>query len=151
MFDIVKRLLGPTAAGGAAATSRADRILVAACALLLEMAAIDGEFSTEEQEAILAILEHDFGVSGSEAADIMEAAQAERTGSIDLWRFTNVINQSYAEADKIRVIETIWKVIYVDGRLKGHEDHLVHMLAKLLHLTHTQLIEAKLRIKNSIG
>ena len=153
MFDIVKRLMGqdnaPAKAGGA--PSGTDRILTAACALLLEMAAIDGEFSAEEQQAVLAIMRQDYGVDAGEASDIMAAAQAERARSIDLWRFTNIINQHYSRDDKLRVIETIWKVVYTDGRLNGHEDHLVHTLAALLNLSHPDLIEAKLRVKKAQG
>ncbi|MEN6473674.1 MAG: TerB family tellurite resistance protein [Syntrophaceae bacterium] len=153
MFDIVKRLLGQdnaqTKTGGAPAG--AESILTAACALLLEMAAIDGEFSAIEQQAVLAILQQDYGVDANEASDIMAAAQAERARSIDLWRFTNIINEHYSRDDKLRVIETIWKVVYADGRLHGHEDHLVHTLATLLNLSHPDLIEAKLRVKNAHG
>lgn len=153
MFDIVKRLLGqdnaPAKAGSAPAGS--DRILTAACALLLEMAAIDGEFSAEEQQAVLDIMRQDYGVDDGEASDIMAAAQAERARSIDLWCFTNIINQHYSQGDKLRVIETIWKVVYTDGRLHGHEDHLVHTMATLLNLSHPDLIEAKLRVKKAQG
>ena len=153
MFDIVKRLMGPdnapAKAGGA--PSGTDRILTAACALLLEMAAIDGEFSAEEQQAVLAIMRQDYGVDAGEASDIMAAAQAERARSIDLWCFTNIINQHYSKADKLRVIETIWKVVYTDGRLHGHEDHLVHTLATLLNISHPDLIETKLRVKKARG
>lgn len=149
MFDIVKRLLGPNTTDTGAKPAPAERILTAACALMLEMAAIDGEFSPAEQQAILTILEQDFGVDASEAGDIMAAAQAERQRSIDLWRFTNVINQHYSQVDKLRVIETIWKVVYTDGRLHGHEDHLVHTLATLLCVSHTELIKAKLKVKNA--
>ena len=153
MFDIVKRLLGQDngIVKTTAVPAGADRILTAACALLLEMAAIDGEFSAEEQQTVLAIMQQDYGVDASEASDIMAAAQAERARSIDLWRFTNIINQHYSREDKLRVIETIWKVIYADGRLHGHEDHLVHTLATLLNISHPDLIEAKLRVKNARG
>ena len=153
MFDILKRLLGQEGAQTKtdSAPSGADRILTAACALLLEIAAIDGEFSAEEQQAVLAIMQQDYGVDAREASEIMEAAQAERARSIDLWRFTKIINQNYSRDDKLRVIETIWKVVYTDGRLHGHEDHLAHNLATLLNLSHPDLIEAKLRVKKAQG
>ena len=61
MFDIVKRLLGQDNGSTKAASAPAgtDRILTAACALLLEMAAIDGEFSAEEQQVVLAVMQQD--------------------------------------------------------------------------------------------
>ena len=68
--------------------------------------------------------------------------------SIDLWQFTNLINQNYSTDEKLQIIETMWKIVYADGRLDKHEDYLVHKLSNLLRLTHKQLIDAKLRVKN---
>ena len=151
MFDLVKRYFAKENENSKASGSRGDpgRILVAACALLLEIASIDGEFSAEEQDCILSILVNDYKLNESDAASLMEEAQAQRERSIDLWRFTNLINMNYSDEDKIRVIESVWKVIYADGRLDGHEDNLVHKLADLLGIPHSELIEAKLRAKAS--
>ena len=150
MLDLVKKYFSqngrpPVSTGGA----DSKRILVATCALLLEMATVDGEFSSEEQDVILHALTSTYGMNRDEAQAIMEAARAELKGSIDLWRFARIINREYAEDEKIQVIEAVWRVIYADGRLDGHEDHLVHRLADLLRLSHSQLIDAKMRVKNS--
>lgn len=150
MIDLFNKLFSktgdsPASQGGAGH----DRILVATCALLLEMATVDGEFSSEEQDVILHALTSTYGMNRDEAQAIMEAARAELKGSIDLWRFARIINREYAEDEKIQVIEAVWRVIYADGRLDGHEDHLVHRLADLLRLSHSQLIDAKMRVKNS--
>lgn len=125
------------------------RIMVATCALLLEMATVDGEFSSDEQDVILQALTSTYGMNKGEAQSIMEAARSELKGSVDLWQFARIINQEYSEEEKIQVIEAVWRVIYADGRLDGHEDHLVHRLADLLRLSHGQLIDAKIRVKNS--
>lgn len=150
MIDLVRKFFGNgTNAQAATRDAGRNRIVVATCALLLEMAAIDGEFSGEEQDAILAALTSTYGMNGEDAQSIMEAAREELKGSIDLWGFARVINRDYSEEEKIRVIETVWRVIYADGRLDGHEDHLVHRLADLLRLSHGQLIEAKMRVRNA--
>lgn len=150
MLDMVKGYLTKKAMKGSPHDQpNPERILIATCALLLEMAAIDGEFSPEEQDIIISILKKDHRLGDEEALSIILEAQAQRERSIDLWRFTSLINQNFSEEEKERLIETIWKVIYADGRLDGHEDHLVHGLAGLLRLSHKQLIEAKLRAKRA--
>ena len=151
MLDLVKRYFTKNNENRPASTSPEDprRIMVATCALLLEIAAIDGEFSADEQEVILSILKKEYSLSENEAASLINTAQAQREQSIDIWRFTKLINQNYSEEERIRVLELVWKVIYADGRLDGHEDHLVHGIANLLRLSHSQLIEAKLRAKGS--
>jgi uncharacterized tellurite resistance protein B-like protein len=76
----------------------------------------------------------------------MKAADDELERSIDLWQFAKLINENYSTDEKIKVIETVWQVIYTDGVLDKHEDYLVHKLAKLLRLSHKQLIDAKLKV-----
>jgi uncharacterized tellurite resistance protein B-like protein len=149
MFEAVKRYFSNNNAHSPEQAKKADaqHILMAACALLLEIASADGEFSEDEQGVILSLLEKRYGLCGDDAAELIKAAQAERGKSIDLWQFTNLINQNYSEDDKIGIMETIWKVIYADGRLNGHEDYLVHNLANLLRLSHAQMIDAKLKAK----
>jgi uncharacterized tellurite resistance protein B-like protein len=126
---------------------RPHDIRIATCALLLEMSHIDGEFSTMERERITSILKRNFDLSDEHAITLLEASNEELKGSVDLWQFTNLINQNYSIEEKIQVVEMVWDVVYADGKLDKHEDYLIHKLATLLRLTHKQLIEAKLRVK----
>ncbi|MFY9398617.1 MAG: TerB family tellurite resistance protein [Desulfomonilia bacterium] len=150
MIDLVKRILGVGRSPGAAETKDqgGHHIVVAACALLLEMANIDGEFTEEEGRIILSYLER-LGLEKDKAESVIQSARRELEQSIDLWRFARVINRHYSEEEKLKVIETVWKVVFADGRLEKHEDHLAHSLGRLLRLDHSQLIEAKLRVKGS--
>ncbi len=128
---------------------RPHDIRIATCALLLEMSNIDGEFSALEKESIISILKRNFDLSDEHATTLLEASNEELKGSIDIWQFTNLINQNYSIEEKIRVVEMVWDVVYADGKLEKHEDYLVHKLATLLRLTHKQLIDAKLKVIKS--
>jgi len=146
MMDLIKSFFGKDRN----ADSAGGRDLegpVAACALLLEMAHVDGEFDESEKESIVSILKRNYDLSDEYAEEIMTTAQAEIEGSIDLWRFTHLINENYTIEEKIHLIEMVWKVAFTDTRLDKHENHLVHRLAELLNLDHKQLIDAKLRVK----
>ena len=125
---------------------RTHDVRMAACALFLEMANIDGEFAESELDAILIILQEEYELSEKHAAELVQKTEKELEESIDLWSFTNMINQNYSEEEKIRVVELLWRIVYVDGKLDKHEDYLVRKLARLLRLNHKKLIEAKLRI-----
>jgi len=122
------------------------RIQLATCVLLLEIAHSDDRFSKEEEEHIVEILKEDFQLSNEYAAELMELAHQERKESVDLWQFTNVIDNNYSREEKERVVETFWKVVYTDKQLDAFEDHLIHRLAKLLNLSHKQLIDAKKKV-----
>jgi uncharacterized tellurite resistance protein B-like protein len=121
-------------------------VRIAACALFLEMARVDGEFSDEERSRILGILEKEYGLSDRDALALIQATDRELEQSIDLWQFTKRINQRYSDEEKFGIIHMLWKIVYADGSLDKHERYLVQKLSGLLRLSHEELIEAKLRV-----
>ena len=148
MIDLVKKFFNKTQGTSSRDAAGGDThdIRVATCAILLEMAHIDEEFDAAEQERILDILKRHYQLGDAYADTLLQTADQEREGSIDLWRFTRLINQHYSLEEKFRIIEMIWKIAYEDGRLDKHEDYLAHKLADLLHIDHKRLIQAKLRV-----
>jgi len=151
MINLKKRLLKK----GKAETElpvwdESQRIQIATCVLLLEMAKSDDEFSSLEKKTVTAILRREFQISEEVIEELMEIAQRKREESIDLWEFTHLINKNYSREDKIRVIENAWKVIYADKKLDKYEDHLIHKLARLLGLRHSELIERKLKVLDQV-
>jgi uncharacterized tellurite resistance protein B-like protein len=130
---------------------KSHNIQIATCALLIEMANIDDEFDQAEKERIIEIIQSVYKLTDKEIDQLMDLARKELDNRIDLWGFTNLINQNYSAQQKKEVIETIWEVVYADGRLSAHEDYLVHKLYKMLGLTHKQLIEAKMKALEKKG
>lgn len=150
MIDIVKQFFskGAKNAPNGQKEGESHDIRIATCALLLEMSNIDGEFNELERENIISILKKDYQLSDEHAASLLEISNEKLAASTDLWRFASLINRNYSIEEKVRIIEMVWGVAYADGNLDKHEDYLLHKLAKLLRLTHKQLIEAKLNAKN---
>ena len=152
MIDLVKKFFGKMTKNGSTGREESFHdIRIATCALLLEMSQIDGDFSKSERESILSAIRKDYHVSDEHAAAILEAADEELKGNLDLWQFTNLINRNYTPEEKIEIIEMVWRIAYTDGKLDKHEDFLVHKLADLLHLTHRQLIDAKIKVREIMG
>ena len=148
MIDLVKGLFAKSRGAGPADQGKtaSHDIRLAVCALFLEMANIDGEFSGSERDHVISLLKRRYGLPDEHILELMEASKKELKGSIDLWQFTNLINQNYSREEKIQIIEMVWEVVYADGRLDQHEDYLVHKLAKLLRLTQKDLIDGKLKV-----
>lgn len=147
MLDILKKVFGnEQETGDENDQSSGHDVRIAACALFLEMANIDDEFSENEQQEIIDILQSEFDLSREHAEALSEAAQAELDDSLDLWKFTNMINVNYSREEKIRVVELLWKVVYADGKLDKHENYLMHRFSRLLNLKHSELIDAKLAV-----
>ncbi|MGR3221280.1 MAG: tellurite resistance TerB family protein [Candidatus Anammoxibacter sp.] len=148
MLNIVKKFFGKKddRNSGIADEDKSQKIMVATCALLLEMANIDGQFSDSELDNILSTIKNDYRLSDENAAELIKAAKEELEDSTDLWRFTNLVNQNYSAQEKNKIIEILWQVVYADGILDQHEDYLIHKLAELLHIPHKELINAKLKV-----
>ncbi len=125
-------------------------IEVATCAVLLEIARIDEEFTDEEQQIINNILRKNFSLTDEEVEDLVKLTSEELKQSSDLWQFTNTINKNFTKDQKVQLIEHIWQIIFSDKHLKGHEDHLIHKLQTLMWLDHKDLIDAKTKVKKEL-
>ncbi len=123
-----------------------QEIYLATLALFWEMAYIDGKFSTEERQRISLIFTKEYGLDKNNLEQLTRMAEQELKESHDLWKFTNLINRNLNHSEKIRIVELIWKIIYADGKLDSYEDYLIHKLARLLNLAHSDLINAKLKV-----
>ncbi len=154
MLNIFKELLKK---GSGRASETKDENLgpekelqVATCALLMEMAHADDEFSPEEEKRIENLMRDHFDIPPETFTEIKAISDKRRAESIDLWHFAKVIKNNYSAAEKEKVIEMIWAVVYADKKLDAHEDYLVHKLATILDLEHKQLINAKLKVLKEI-
>ncbi len=69
---------------------------------------------------------------------------------MDLFSFTRYMNNNFSKEEKIEVMESVWRIIHIDGQLEAHEDHFAHKLANLLRLTHGELIDAKVKARTQL-
>lgn len=140
---VSERLVPPASEPEGPATNGASRVQLAACALLLELAHADGEFSTEERRHIENTLIRHFGLDEATGAELLRLAEAERSQSLDHFQFTRLIAAEYDLGQKMVLAEVMWGVILADGRLSDHETHLVRKLASLMDLEPAYLAQAR--------
>lgn len=124
-----------------------DDILVAVCALLVEMARIDEQFTAAEMDTILGELIERYGLSRAHAQNIVAEADRALENSLDLWQFARCINTDYTIAEKLELVDTLWRIVYLDGKMDAHEHYLMSKLKNLLHLDNEQLIASKLKMR----
>jgi uncharacterized tellurite resistance protein B-like protein len=127
-----------------------DRVQVATCVILLEVATSDEEISSEEKATISEILKRRFQLPPDAIEELMDLAAEKREASVGLWQFTNLINETFSREQKMRVMEAAWEVIYADEKLDKYEDYLARRLSKLLRLHHEEMIEAKLKVRGKV-
>jgi len=121
---------------------------LAASVIFLEMAAMDRDIAEVELLEISKILQTQYSLTDLEAAEMLKNAEIARKSAVDIFQFTRSINEICSRADKQMLMEQIWRIVYADGRLDKHEDHLAHKLARLLHINHQDMIDAKLKARS---
>ena len=148
MIQFFKRILGesPEKSGEVAGPDKEKEAIVAVCALFLEMGRIDETFTKAEMTQVLSLLTKKYGLSREHADALIKEADRELEESVDLWQFARVINEQYSVAEKEKLIERLWQIVYVDGKMDQHEHYLMNKLSNLLRLSHKQLIDAKLKV-----
>jgi uncharacterized tellurite resistance protein B-like protein len=123
--------------------ARHKQVQLAACALLLELAYADDEFSAEERRHIESTVGRHFGLEETDVAELLRLAEAERAQSLDHFQFTRLLAAEYDLGQKMVLAEVMWGVILADGRLSDHETHLVRKLASLMQLEPAYLAQAR--------
>ena len=130
--------------------NREERTRIAAGVILLEAAHADHECTGEELNHVVETLRTDFELSEKHAGELLELAHRARSRAVDLFEFTNHINNEFSKEEKKAVLEAVWRIIHIDGQLEKHEDYFVRKLTQLLRLTHKDMIDAKLEARKQI-
>ena len=153
MIKSLKRFFNPPETGRTVDSGRDTEhdIRIATCALFLEMARIDEKFTAEEMDTVLSIMKEKYGLSQEHTDALVAEADRELEESVDLWQFARLINENYSIDEKIEIIETLWQMVYVDGKMDEYEHYLMGKLKNLLRLSQDQLIGAKLKVLKSGG
>jgi uncharacterized tellurite resistance protein B-like protein len=138
-----ERLVDAGASTPHRASDRHSRVHLAACALLLELAHADEEFTAEERTHIESTMARHFGLQQSEVTELMALAESERSQSLDHFQFTRLIASEYDLGQKMVLAEVMWGVILADGRLSDHETHLLRKMASLMQIEPGYLAEAR--------
>jgi uncharacterized tellurite resistance protein B-like protein len=142
---------GPAVSGDTdAVEAERHQLHVAACALLLEIAYADDEFSDPERHHICAVLQRHFDLDEETANALIEIAEAERSHAIDLYQFTSLIRQHYDLGQKTLLAEIMWGVMLTDGEVARHEGYMLRKIANLLELEPGYLAAAGNRARRAL-
>ncbi len=132
-------------AGGAQPADGEHRLRLATAVLLVEVMRADASFNERECAAVQAALVEKFALAPDEAERLVELATATAREATDLFSFTSRLNDSFSDAQKLRIVELMWSVAYADGHLADHERHVMWRVADLLHVPQGAYVLARQR------
>ena len=114
-------------------------------ALLVHTAKIDENYEDKEREIIKKTL-IELGAESSNVDKVVSNAEVIEANSNQKLDFTKEV-KNMSEGDKIKIIESLWKIIYSDNSADIYETNLMRRLAGLLYIDAKTMCELKKRIK----
>ena len=119
---------------------------LAAVALLVHAATIDGDMSASERDKLHAMVKRRFNLDDAVADELIDKATHAEHEAVDLYHFTSLLNRVLDDEGRARVIEMMWEIVYADGRRDELEDNLLWRAADLLGVSQRERIELRQRI-----
>ena len=122
---------------------------VKTAALLIYAAKIDENYSDIEKKIIKKTL-IDLGINEKNLVEILKKAENIEANSNQILEFTKEIKNS-DESFKIKLIETLWTIIYSDRNLDMYESNFMRRLTGLLYLDNQVVGNIKEKIKKKFS
>ena len=128
-----------------------DKTSIKACiALLLETSMADEILDESELMALKNTLLKDFLIDEDEIDELINLVKENVEDSTSLYEFTRDINDNFEAVERVKLIESMWKIAYADGNIDKYEEHIIRKVSNLIYVAHSDFIKAKLSAKEQI-
>ena len=118
-------------------------------ALLIHVAKIDENYEDKEKEIIKKTL-IELGAASSNIDKLISDALIIEENSNQILNFTREVKNA-PESDKIRIIKSLWKIIYSDDNADMYETNLMRRLAGLLYIDAKTMGDLKEKVKKELS
>tara|TARA_B100000131_G_scaffold62937_1_gene59188 strand:- start:1257 stop:1673 length:417 start_codon:yes stop_codon:yes gene_type:complete len=124
-----------------------DEIFIKTAALLIHAAKIDQSYQLEEKNIIKKTI-ISLGVSEENSDSLISKAEKYESNENQILEFTREIKKT-SQDYKIKIIESLWHIIYSDGNADMYENSLMRRLSGLIYLDEKIVGEIKKKIKSN--
>jgi|TARA_B110001452_G_scaffold200711_1_gene170740 uncharacterized tellurite resistance protein B-like protein len=122
--------------------------LIKVSALLVHAAKIDQNYSFQEQKIIKQTL-IEFGADDDNLEEILKNGEKIENDSVQILDYTREI-KSMNQENKVKIIETLWRIIYSNKDADMYETNLMRRLGGLLYIDSKLMGDIKNKIKKEI-
>lgn len=144
MFNDLKALFTELTGGSKhAARFGPDDVRVAAAALMVHVATLDGELTPVERAKLSDLLQARFKLDEAASAELIDAAIAADHEAVDFYHFTSLLMRMLDEEQRRRIVAMMWEMVFVDGEVTEFEDNVMWRVADLLGVSNRERIELR--------
>ena len=123
-----------------------NSFLIKIGALLIHAAKIDENYTNKEEKIISQTLS-ELGANENELKSLINEAKICEENANQILDFTKEI-KNLKELDKIKIIKSLWKIIYSNKDADMYETNLMRRLSGLLYIDNKIMGDIKEQIKN---
>jgi uncharacterized tellurite resistance protein B-like protein len=124
---------------------------LAAAALIVHVATLDGELSASERDKLHALFCARYDLDDATSEELIDSALEADREAVDFYHFTSVLMRSLDEAGRLRVIEMMWQMALADGGVSEFEDNVLWRVADLLGVSAQERIALRARVATEQG
>lgn len=143
MLDALKRFFS----GGAKPVTRDIDPQVAAAALLVEAALVDGVYANLESDQIAEILLESLGLDAERVDAVISEAESLAEDSTGAHEFTQHVKK-LPLLDRVKVVEGLYRVSIADGAACKFEEAFIRHVSSLLHVDDIRRAQARRRAES---
>ncbi|WP_034991832.1 TerB family tellurite resistance protein [Beijerinckia mobilis] len=112
-----------------------DDFRLAAVALMVHVAHVDGETVAAERDKLQSLVEERFGLDRKASRALLRQAEASDRVTADFSEFTDVLKRHLDEEARARVVMMMWDIAEADGRIHEFEENMIKRITELLDVS----------------
>jgi|TARA_R110000737_G_C14246904_1_gene425878 uncharacterized tellurite resistance protein B-like protein len=124
---------------------------LALSALMVRVARSDGVYDKAERSMIARLLSQRYALSTQECEALLQDAETLETQAPDTVRFTRAIKDAVPYENRLSVVESLWKVVLVDGEREAEEDAVLRLVSNLLGISDPDSARARQAAQSDAG
>jgi uncharacterized tellurite resistance protein B-like protein len=147
MFDALKNFI--TEVSGVEPPTRRfneEDYRLAAVALLVHVANVDGNTDLAERRRLKAIIGEWFGLDTKAAAELIATAEQSDREAVDFYHFTSVLKRALDDDGRQKIVEMLWDIAYADGAADEFEENTIWRIAELLSVSTRDRVMLRQRV-----
>ena len=147
MLEKIKSLFFKTSEEKIAEVQVTQTIDKTCASLIIEVALADKVFDESEINLLKNMLLETYSLKLDDANELIANAEKTVNESTSLYGYTREVNDNFDYQSKLDLLDQLWRMAFADGNIDKYEEHVVRKISDLIHITHNDFIQSKLRNK----
>ena len=147
MLKKIKSLFFKTSEEETAEVQVAQTIDKTCASLIIEVALADKVFDESEINLLKKMLLDTYSLKLDDANELIANAEKTVNESTSLYGYTREVNDNFDYQSKLDLLDQLWRMAFADGNIDKYEEYVVRKISDLIHISHNDFIQSKLRNK----